>query len=75
MGLLLAPTEGFGLHLRLIFALQAIKWLFTLFVPILGNFWCAVVTSVTFSSNLKNIGDESEKNHKKSTKNLKNSKV
>ena len=38
--------------------------LFTLPVPILGNFWCLVVTSVTFSSNLSNF----ENNQKKSQK-------
>ena len=36
------------------FALRAKKELFTLFVLILGHFWCAVGTSVMFSSNLSN---------------------
>ena len=40
VGLLLAPAEGFGLWPR---ALWAKKELFTLFVPILGLFWCSVV--------------------------------
>ena len=35
-GLLLAPTEGFGL------------WLVMQFLLSLGHFWCSVVTSVTF---------------------------
>ena len=63
-GLLLAPAEGFGLWPRL----------FTLFVIILGNFWCSVVTSVIFSSNISNFKNKTE-NLKKSQKiqNLKNS--
>ena len=31
------------------------KELFTLFVLILGHFWCSVVTSVTLSSNISNF--------------------
>ena len=34
------------------FALQAKKELFMLFWPIFGDFWCPVVTMVTFTSNL-----------------------
>ena len=60
-GLILAPAEGFG---RGFFGPSGKKELFTLFVPILGHFWCSVVTSVTFSSNLSNF----EKNAKKSEK-------
>ena len=48
-----------------------------LFLLTLGNFWCFVVTSVTFSSNLSNF-EKYQKNPKKSqtikkkyTKNLK----
>ena len=37
------------------FALWAKKELFMLFWPIFGNFWCPVVTMVTFSSNHGNI--------------------
>ena len=58
-GLLLAPAEGFGLRPRL--------FLPFVFLLILGHFWCSVVTSVTFSSNLSNF----EKNQKKSKKNSK----
>ena len=36
------------------FALGAKKELFMLFWPIFGDFWCPVVTVVTFSSNLSN---------------------
>ena len=31
------------------------KGLIMLFLPILGHFWCAVVTLVTFSNNLNNF--------------------
>ena len=51
-GLILAPAEGFG---QGFFGPSGKKELFTLFVPILGHFWCSVVTSVTFSSNLCNF--------------------
>ena len=63
-GLLLAPAKGFGLRLRLFFAVRAKKGLFMLFSLILGHCWCSVVTSVTLSSTLSNI----EKNPKKSKK-------
>ena len=36
------------------FALRAKKELIVLFGPIFGNFWCPVVTLVTFSSNISN---------------------
>ena len=39
-------AEGF-------FALRAKKNLITLFWPIIGHFWCPVVTLLTLSSNLK----------------------
>ena len=65
-GLLLAPLEGFGLRPRLFFSLLAKKVLIMLFWPIFGNFWCPVVTLVTFISNLS----EFERNTKK-PKNLK----
>ena len=54
-GLLLAPAEGFGLRPRLFLALRAKKELFMLFWPIFGDFWCPLVTVVTFSSNLSNF--------------------
>ena len=40
-----------------------------LFWPILGHFWCPVVTSVSFSSNLSNFEKNPEK-HKKSKKTI-----
>ena len=61
--LLLAPADGFCLLFRLFLALWANKELFMLFLLILSNFWCSVVTSVTFSSNLSNF----EKNPRKKT--------
>ena len=75
-GLLLNPVEGFS---QGFFAPWAQKELFMDFVPILGHFWCSVVTYVTFSSNLKNIFKKSKKSpqkskNKKNTKNLKESK-
>ena len=33
-----------------------------LFVPILGHFWCSVVTFIMFSSNLSNFETKIEKN-------------
>ena len=57
-GLVLAPAEGFGRGF--FFALWSKKELFLL---VLGNFWCLVVTSVKFSSNYSN-----QKNKKKSKK-------
>ena len=51
MGLLQAPAEGFGRGFLLIM----------LFWPIFGNFWCPVVTLVTFSSNLSNFETNSKK--------------
>ena len=63
-GLLRAPAGGFGFgHKK--------KELLTPFVLILGYFWCSVVTSVVFSSNLNNF----EKNPKKSKKIQKKSKM
>jgi hypothetical protein len=46
------------------FALRAKKELIMLFWPIFGDFWCPVVTLVTFSSNLSNF----ERNAKKPKK-------
>ena len=60
-GQLLAPAEGFGLRPRL-FCTSGIKGLICCFVPILGHFWCSVVTLVIFRNNLSN------KNPKKSKK-------
>ena len=56
-GLLLAPAKGFGLWPRPFFALWAKKrgfyFFFYYFFPNFGHFQCSVVTSVTFSSNLR----------------------
>ena len=66
-GLLPAPAEGFGLQPRLFLAFGQKKCFFMLFWPIFGDFWCPVVTMVTFSSNLSNF----ERNNKKKLKNPK----
>ena len=63
-GLLLAPVEGFGLQPRLLFPFGQKKKCFTLFVLTLGHFWCSVVTSTTFNSNLSNF-DKNPNNPKK----------
>ena len=62
-GLLLAPAEAF-------FALWAKKKHIMLFWLILGNFWCPVVTLVTFISNHSNF----ERNSKKTKKSKKENK-
>ena len=54
------PAEAF-------LALLAKKGPFMLFWLTLGNFWCSVVTSVTFSSPLSNF-EKNPKNPKKSKK-------
>ena len=56
-----------------VFFLFGQKRAFILFVPILSQFWCSVVTSVKFISNLNNF----EKNKKKCkiSKNSKKSKI
>ena len=64
-GLLPAPEEGFSLLPRLLKPLGQKKKLLTLFVIILGNFWCSVITSVMFSSYLSNF-EKNLKNPKKS---------
>ena len=72
-GLLLAPAEGFGLPPRIFFcSLGKRKEFIMLFWPILGNFWCAVVTFVTFSSNLSNFerNPSPKKNLKKKRKKI-----
>ena len=66
-GLLLAPAEGFG---RGFFCpLGKKKAFFMLFWPIYGNFWCPVVTVVTFSSNLSNF-ERNQKNKKNPKKKI-----
>ena len=52
---LLAPAEGFDLCPRFFWLFGQRKGLIMLFLPILGHFWCSVVTLVTFSSNLINF--------------------
>ena len=66
-GLLLAPAEGFS---RGFVSLRAKKELIMLFWPVFGNFWCPVVTLVTFSSNISNF-ERNTKKTKKIKKNLK----
>ena len=68
--LLLAAAEGFGLRMRIFFALQEKPKVFTLFELILRHFSCSVVTSANFSSNLRNFKNNS-KNQKKNLKNPK----
>ena len=64
-GVLLAPAEGFGLRTSLFFAFfRAKKEVIMLFWPFFGNFWCPVVTLVTFSSYISNF----ERNPKKTKK-------
>ena len=70
-GLLIAPAEGFGLWPRLICPSGKKKSFFLLFWPIFGNFWCPVVTVVTFSYNLSNF-EKLNKIQKKIQKNPKN---
>ena len=60
------PPEAFS-------ALRAKKELFMLIWLTLGRFWCSVVTSVTFSSNLSNF-DKNPKNPKTTPKNPNKSK-
>ena len=67
-GFLLAPAEGFSLWQRLFCPLGK-KGLFTLFVLTLCHFWCSVVTSVTFSSNLSNF-DQIQKHLKKKSQKI-----
>ena len=58
------------------FALRQKKEVVMLFGPIFGNFWCPVVTLVTFSSNISNFerNPKNQKNTKKNQKNQKNRK-
>ena len=46
-----------------------------LFWPIFGNFWCPIVTMVTFSSNLINFERNPKNKNNKKIKNQKNSKI
>ena len=64
-GPLCGPTSSScgGLRPRLFFALRAKKELFMLFWPIFRNFWCPVVTMVTFRRNLINF-EGKQKKHK-----------
>ena len=73
-GILLAPAEGFSFWPRICFWAQ--KELFTLFVLILGHFWCSVVICVIFrkkfkhSNVLKKINLKISKKKVKKKKNL-----
>ena len=59
-GLLLAAAEVFG---RGFFGPAGKKReLITLFWPIFGNFWCPVVSLVTFSSNIREMCKKKKKN-------------
>ena len=62
-GLLLTPTEGLaGFFLPF---WQKKRELIMLFWHIFGDFWCLVVTLVTFSSNFSNIERNPKKKQKK----------
>ena len=50
---------------RAFFCPLAKKRAFMLLLLILGHFWCSVVISITFSSNLSNFEKKSKKNKKK----------
>ena len=67
---LLRRASAFG---RGFFYPSGKKELFMLFCPIFGDFWCSVVTVVTFSSNLNNF-ERNQKNPRKSKKIQKKSK-
>ena len=51
-GSLLAPAESYGLWLRICLPFAQKREPLTMFMLILGHFWCSVVTYVMFSSNL-----------------------
>ena len=76
--LLLAPAEGCGLWPRLFLPFGQKKRLFMLIWLTLDHFWCSVVTSVAFSSNLRNfeilVKNPKMPKQSKISKNLKNSK-
>ena len=59
-GLTSSSCGGLRPSAEAFFALRAKKELIILFWPIFGNFWCPVVTVVTFSSNLR---EALKKNH------------
>ena len=60
-GLTSSSCGGLRPSAEAFFALRAKKELFMLFWPIFGNFWCPVVTVVTFSINLSNF-ERNQKN-------------
>ena len=64
-GLTSSSSGGLRPSAEAFFALRAKKELIMLFWTIFGNFWCPVVTLVTFSSNISNF----EINTKKTKKN------
>ena len=70
-GFLLAPAEGIGLWSRLFLPSgqqKSFLWVFVL--PILGNFWYSLVTSITCSSNISNFEEKSKKKFKKKSQKL-----
>ena len=69
----LAPAEGFGLRpwLLLTFGQKGLIMLF--FFAHLGQFWCSVVTYVTFRSNINNT-EEKSFNYTKNNKSIKEKK-
>ena len=70
-GLLLGPAEDFGQGFFCPSGKK--KGLIMLFWTIFCNFWCPVVTLVTFSSNLSNFEKNPKKKPKKYKTNPKNS--
>ena len=71
-GLTSSSCGGFWPSTKAFFAHRAKKDLYTLCVLTLGHFWCSVIISVTFSSNLSNFekNPKIQKNPKMSKKNL-----
>ena len=70
-GLTSSSCGGLRPSAEAFFALRAKRELIMLFWPIFGNFWCPVVTLITFSSNISNF----ERNHKKNKKSKKIQKI
>ena len=63
-GLTFSSCGGLWPSAQAFLALRTKKDLIMLFWPIFGNFWCPVVTLVTFSSNFGNFERNPEKNKK-----------
>ena len=60
--------EGLWPSAEAFFSLRAKKGLIVQFWLISGNFWCSVVTFVTFSSNLNNVEEKYSTKFKKKSK-------